>query len=101
MEQDLLPIIRDIQFLHDFPDDYLEPLAAIASIQDYQPGAFAFREGQKETRFYLIIKGVVSLEFCTPGLGCKRLQTVGRNSLVVDLVGQLTYEHKRTTDCYS
>jgi len=82
MEQDLLPIIREIQFLHDLPDDYLEPLAAIASIQDYQAGAFAFREGQKETRFYLIIKGVVSLEFCTPGLGCKRLQTVGAGELL-------------------
>jgi CRP/FNR family cyclic AMP-dependent transcriptional regulator len=82
MEQDLLPIIRDIQFLHDFPDDYLEPLASVARVQDYPAGAIAFREGQKETRLYLIIKGVVSLEFCTPGLGCKRFQTVGAGELL-------------------
>ncbi len=82
MEEHLLPIIREIHFLHDFPDDYLEPLASIASIQDYQAGAIAFREGQKETRLYLIIKGVVSLEFCTPGQGCKRFQTVGAGELL-------------------
>jgi len=82
MEEDLLPIIREIQFLHDFPNDYLQPLASIASVQDYQAGAIAFREGQKETRLYLIIKGVVSLEFCTPGQGCKRFQTVGAGELL-------------------
>ena len=82
MEEDLLPILHDIQFLHDFPDEYLEPLASIASIRDYQAGAVAFREGQKETRLYLIVKGVVSLEFCTPGQGCIRFQTVGAGELL-------------------
>jgi len=82
MEEDLLPIIREIQFLHDFPDDYLEPLASVARVQAYQAGAIAFREGQRETRLYLIIKGVVSLEFCTPGQGCKRFQTVGAGELL-------------------
>ena len=82
MGQDLLPILRDIQFLHGLPDDYLAPLASIAGIRDHQPGAIVFREGQKETWFYLIIKGRVSLEFCTPGQGCKRLQTVGAGELL-------------------
>ena len=77
MDEDLLNIIRDVQFLHDFPDDYLKPLASVATLKDYAPGAFVFREGQKNSRLYLIVKGSVSLEFCTPGLGCKRLQTVG------------------------
>ena len=67
---------------HDFPVDYLEPLASVASVQDYQAGAFAFREGQKDTRLCLIIKGVVSLEFSTPGRGYQRLQTVGAGELL-------------------
>ena len=82
MENNLLSILRDIQFLHDLPDQYLEPLASIASLRDYQAGAIAFREGQKETRVYLIVNGVVALEFCTPGQGCKRFQTVGAGELL-------------------
>jgi CRP-like cAMP-binding protein len=82
MEEDVLNVIRDIQFLHDFPDDYLRPLASVASVKDYAPGAFVFREGQKNSRLYLMVKGSVSLEFCTPGMGCKRLQTIGQGELL-------------------
>ena len=82
MEQDLLPIIRDIQFLHDFPDAYLEPLASVASLKEYPPGSVVFREGQKAETLFLVVTGAVSLEFCTPGLGCKRLQTVGAGELL-------------------
>ena len=53
-----------------------------AGTREHEPGAIVFREGQKETRFYLIVNGRVSLEFCTPGLGCKRLQTVGAGELL-------------------
>jgi CRP-like cAMP-binding protein len=82
MEQDLLPILRDIQFLHDFPDAYLEPLCSVASLKECSPGVVVFREGQKEERVYLIVSGAISLEFCAPGVGCKRLQTVGAGELL-------------------
>ncbi len=82
MDEDLLNIIRDIQFLHDFPDDYLKPLASVATLKECAPGALVFREGQKNSQLYLIVKGSVSLEFCTPGLGCKRLQTAGPGELL-------------------
>jgi CRP-like cAMP-binding protein len=82
MDEDLLDILRNIHFLHDFPDAYLEPLASVASLKEYAPGAAVFREGQKESRLYLVAKGAVSLEFCTPGMGCKRLQTVGTGELL-------------------
>jgi CRP-like cAMP-binding protein len=82
MGEDLLDVIRNIHFLHDFPDAYLEPLATVASIKECAPGVVVFREGQKESRLYLVVKGAVSLEYCTPGMGCKRLQTVGTGELL-------------------
>jgi CRP-like cAMP-binding protein len=82
MEEDLLNIIRDVHFLHDFPDDYLEPIASVASLKEYAPGVFVFREGQRHSKLYLIVKGAVSLEFCTPGQGCTRFQTVGAGELL-------------------
>jgi CRP-like cAMP-binding protein len=82
MQDDLLQILRDIHFLHDFPDDFLEPLASVASLKTCGPGAIVFREGQKEPSLYLIVKGSVSLEFCTPGVGCKRFQTIGTGELL-------------------
>jgi CRP/FNR family transcriptional regulator, cyclic AMP receptor protein len=82
MQEDFLNLLRDIHFLRDFPDDYLEPLASVASLKTCSPGAIVFREGRKESRLYLIVKGSVSLEFCTPGVGCKRLQTVGTGELL-------------------
>jgi CRP-like cAMP-binding protein len=82
MDQDLPSIIRNLHFLHDFPDEYLEPIASVASLKDCAPGTIVFREGQKESRLYLIVDGAVALEFCTPGLGCKRFQTVGTGELL-------------------
>ncbi|MFO0891174.1 MAG: Crp/Fnr family transcriptional regulator [Isosphaeraceae bacterium] len=82
MADELLAVLREIHFLHDFPDAYLEPLASIASLRRYAPGTLVFREGQKESNLHLIVDGAVSLEFCTPGLGCKRLQTVGGGELL-------------------
>ena len=82
MPEDILAILRDIHFLHDFPDDYLEPLSSVASLKTCAPGSIVFREGQKESRLYLIVEGSVSLEYCTPGLGCKRLQTVAAGELL-------------------
>lgn len=82
MAEDLLTIMREIHFLQDFPDAYLEPLASVASLRHCPPGTIVFREGQKESKFHLIVDGAVSLEYCTPGKGCKRLQTVGRGELL-------------------
>jgi len=82
MEPDLLSILSGIRFLQGFPDSFLATIASVASLKDYPAGAIVFREGEKERSLYLIVKGAVSVEFCSPGAGCRRLQTVGTGELL-------------------
>jgi CRP-like cAMP-binding protein len=82
MDEQLLSILREIHFLRDFPDEDLAPLSSVAYLKHCLPGTVVFREGQKEEHLHLIVEGAVALEFCTPGLGCKRLQTVGAGELL-------------------
>jgi len=82
MEQDLLTTLRNIQFLHDLPDEYLEPISSVAHTKEYRAGTVIFREGQKESEIYLMFKGAVALEMCAPGQGCQQLQTVGAGELL-------------------
>lgn len=82
MGQDLLAILKNVHFLHEISDDNIERIASVAGLRDLSPGAIVFREGQKESSVYLVVKGAVALEYCTPGLGCRRLQTVGAGELL-------------------
>lgn len=82
MADDLPGVLREIRFLHDFPDAYLEPLASVASLRRCPPGTVVFREGQRESNIHLVVEGSVSLECCTAGTGCRRLHTVGRGELL-------------------
>lgn len=82
MAENMLAVLHEIRFLHDFPDAFLEPLASVAQLRDCSPGTVVFREGQRESNIHLVVEGAVSLEFCTPGTGCRRLQTVGRGELL-------------------
>lgn len=82
MGQDLLTILKNVQFLHEIPDENIERIASVATLRELSPGAIVFREGQKESCVYLIVKGAAVLEYCTPGLGCRRLQTVGAGELL-------------------
>ena len=81
MEEDILSIIRDIQFLHDFPDDYLKPLASVATLKDYTPGGFVFREGQKNRRsFTSWSRGVFRWSSALPGWAASGSRRWGRAS---------------------
>jgi CRP-like cAMP-binding protein len=82
MEPELRTILSGLRFLQGSSDALLDALASVARLQDFPKGAIVFREGVKEACLYTIVKGAVSLEFCAPGIGCKRLQTVGEGELL-------------------
>lgn len=86
--------LRTIHFLRDLPDELIEPLADIAKIVECSPGTVIFRQGDAAATLYLIVQGNVSLEICAPGVGCKRILTVGQG----DLLGwSPVLEHSRMT----
>ncbi len=78
----VLEALREVEFLQGIADEYLQELAAVAKLQEFPAGKVIFRTGEPATHIYLIISGNVSLEICSPGLGCKRILTAGEGDLV-------------------
>lgn len=74
--------LRAIQFLHELPDELLGQLAPIARVVEVPAGTVIFRQGDVAGSIYLVIEGSVSLEICGPGVGCKRILTVGAGELL-------------------
>jgi CRP/FNR family transcriptional regulator, cyclic AMP receptor protein len=77
MDQDLQTTLRNLPFLDEVSSAHVELLASVASVKDFPAGIVIFREGQEASQLYLIVRGAISLEICTPGIGCVRFQTVG------------------------
>jgi CRP/FNR family cyclic AMP-dependent transcriptional regulator len=77
MNQDLSTTLRNLSFLDEMSDEHLVLLASVATLKDFPADVVIFREGQEDARLYIVVKGAVSLEICTPGFGCKRFQTAG------------------------
>ena len=75
-ESELLAQLRELRFLQDIEDEYLEQIAAIAKPVHFPAGKVIFHEGEALAQVYLIVRGDVSLEFCASGVGCTRVTTV-------------------------
>lgn len=82
MNQDVAATLRSLRLLEAFPEELLEPLAAIASVETYPAGAVIFRQGDPARTSYLVVEGNVALEICAPGVGCKRILTVAAGELL-------------------
>jgi len=80
--QYLISTLSGIEFLHDLPDEQLEQLAKVARISDFEAFETIFPEGAVADSVYLVVSGNVSLEICAPGVGCKRILTVGGGELL-------------------
>jgi CRP/FNR family cyclic AMP-dependent transcriptional regulator len=78
----LLDTLREIRFLHGISAEHLEKIAEIAHLCDYDKCHVIFREGDVAKHLYLVVFGNVSLEICAPGLGCRRIVTVGPGELL-------------------
>jgi CRP/FNR family cyclic AMP-dependent transcriptional regulator len=81
-QKELVPILRELRFLHGVSDEHLEQIAEVARLVKYAKGDTIFREGEPYANVYLIVDGEVSLEICAPGRGCQRILTVGTGELL-------------------
>src|SRR5262249_27452311 len=77
-----LDVLRQVRFLQDLPDDYLNQVAGIAEIRDLAPGTAVFREGEKAVHVFVVLQGRVALEISAPGRGPVQFQTVGPGELL-------------------
>jgi len=82
MSDELLSLLNSHKFLAGVPADDVETIAAAARIIDLQAGVTLFREGEPSEEVYLVEQGNVALEICAPGVGCKRIMTVGDDELL-------------------
>ncbi len=81
-KQELLEQLRGVSFLHGIDDDHLRKLAQVARMVELEEGKVIFREGEPASNIFLIVSGTVSLEICSPGVGCRRVLTAGPGELL-------------------
>ena len=74
--------LREMQFLRDVSEELIGQLAAVANTADFESGAVIFRQGEEAKTLHLVVTGRASLEICAPGVGCKRILTVGPGELL-------------------
>ena len=81
-EQTVTDMLRGVQFLRELSDDLMDQLVAVARTVEYPAETVIFRQGDAASTLHLIIDGNVSLELCAPGVGCKRILTIGPGELL-------------------
>ena len=83
MEADsLVETLRDVDFLQGINDEHLQSIASVARLVDIDESKVIFREGEPATNVFLIANGNVSLEISAPGVGRRRILTVGKGELL-------------------
>jgi CRP/FNR family transcriptional regulator, cyclic AMP receptor protein len=83
MSQKLLfDALQNSRFLHNISQPHLERLAKVARLRDFDELEVVFREGDVAQHVYLVVFGNVSLDICAPGVGCKRVMTIGPGEIL-------------------
>jgi CRP-like cAMP-binding protein len=82
MSDELLPVLRNLHLLEEFPDELLTQLATVSRVEEFSTGAVIFRQGDAAQTIYVVRDGTVSLEICASGVGCRRILTVGPGELL-------------------
>jgi CRP-like cAMP-binding protein len=77
-----LETLKNIQFLQDFSDDHLQHLASLAEINEFPADSVVFRDGQRSSSVYLLVRGDINLELNVPTRGAMQFQTVGSGELL-------------------
>jgi CRP-like cAMP-binding protein len=73
---------REIGFLQGVSQDHLERLAEVSQFVEFPEAKVIFRQGEPAAHIFVIVSGKVSLELCAPGVGCRRILTVGEGELL-------------------
>ncbi|MCC7474241.1 MAG: Crp/Fnr family transcriptional regulator [Pirellulales bacterium] len=95
----LTETLENIQFLRDMEPEYVERIANIAQVLEFDEYDVVFREGDPADYLYLIAHGSVSLELCAPGTGCRQVLSLGAGELLgwSSLLGQARYTARART----
>lgn len=81
-DKNLVSALRKVEFLEDFEDDFVEMIASVTDLLQFEEGEVIFREGDAADYIYLVASGSVSLEICAPALGCRRILTIEAGNLL-------------------
>jgi CRP/FNR family cyclic AMP-dependent transcriptional regulator len=81
-KQMLIESLREVRFLHDVEQEHLERIAEVAELVSLDKNKLIFRDGDQAESVYFIVRGGVLLEMCAPGVGCKRILTLGPGDLL-------------------
>ena len=82
MDETVETALRECPLFADIPAALLAHIAAAADIRSFPAGQTIFREGETSDAVYVVRHGRVALEICAPGVGCRRLLSVGPGELV-------------------
>ena len=85
--------LRELGFLQGISDEYLAQIAIVAERLSLPESKLVFRESDAAADVFFVVHGSVSLEICAPGVGCRRILTVGPGELLgwSPLLGQLRF----------
>jgi CRP/FNR family cyclic AMP-dependent transcriptional regulator len=75
-------VIREHPFFQDLSDHHLEIIAGCAKNVQFPEGQVLLREGDPANEFYVIRKGLVSVEILVPDRGPTTVQTVGEGEIL-------------------
>lgn len=81
-KHEVLEHLHMVRFFHDVDAVQLEKIADIAKVVFYQDNDIVFREGGPPGHVFFLVAGGVSLEMCAPGIGCKKVLTVGPGEIL-------------------
>jgi len=99
----LLEEISNIEFLRNLGETYLNQIALLAQLKEWQEGTVLFQEGQTSPFIYFVLQGTIGLEVTEPDGEPVRLATVGEGELVgwSPVLGQrpLTATARALTHC--
>jgi CRP/FNR family transcriptional regulator, cyclic AMP receptor protein len=80
--QEVVNLLRKIEFFHGIADEYLERVAAFSKAVEFPTRKEIFREDEPAKDVYFIVSGRVSLVICAPPVGCRQLVEAGDGELI-------------------
>lgn len=81
-QTDVSKALRESEFMRGFPEVQLSKIGDIAAMASFRSGELVFKEGELATDVYVVVRGSVAVEICSPAVGCRRILTVGPGDLL-------------------
>lgn len=92
--------LQELDFLRDLPPEYVEKIANISKIRDFDEFDVVFRDGQLAEHLYFVVSGNVHVESPVGGGRYRHILTLGRGELVgwSSLLGECYTTRGRTPE---